>query len=498
MKTVKAKKYSRLLVFTYMFGLCSSLHATVTVNGNTITWPDNGWYQVQTADGSETLCNGGSSCAVEPGSYLVINHSTGERFLGIEVSGSVSPSDITVSGSTITWPDNGWYQVQTADGSETLCNGGSSCTVDPGSYLVINHSTDERFRGIEVSGSVSPSDITVNDNTITWPDNGWYQVQTADGSETLCNGGSSCAVEPGSYLVINHSTGERFNEVEVRGNSQGGVINATSYQSILEQMVIRLYAGFYDPAFESMKYDDNVTLVSESSDGIKVEESYACNGGGTYETVDEVGGAAASNTISLKDCLTNGVTYGGNFTSSQTFGLLLSERWDGYEAVGSADDQVRISVEKFDSFNTAVSTSRFLASEYVFITEDSQDNISNMETSVSVVSQTQAITGIFNITVNSGLSTNGVFTLSTAQDFTDLTRSSDNKISTYAMGQLEIVAEDQSKLVIDANNGDPDTFTALIESLDTVTSFTVPWSAENILPCAEINHIDSSECAIDR
>ena len=199
----------------------SNAIASPSVNGTRISWPDDGWYQVQTADGSQTLCNGGGHCDVSPGRYLVINHTTGERFNNVEVPAvgdSVNNSGVTVNGSQISWPDDGWYQVQSSDGSQTFCNGGSVCDVDPGVYLVINHSTGERFNNIEV-GATSNMGIAVNDSRISWPDDGWYQVQTADGSQTLCNGGRFCEVGPGQYLVINHTAGERFNNIEVGGDA---------------------------------------------------------------------------------------------------------------------------------------------------------------------------------------------------------------------------------------------------------------------------------------
>jgi YD repeat-containing protein len=55
------------------------------------------------------------------------------------------PGGITVSGRTISWPDDGWYQVQTDNGRTTVCEGGRSCTVpSAGTYKVINHSTDTK------------------------------------------------------------------------------------------------------------------------------------------------------------------------------------------------------------------------------------------------------------------------------------------------------------------------------------------------------------------
>lgn len=193
-----------------------------TVNGNTIQWPDDGWYQVQTTDGAITLCNGGESCTVDDGTYLVINHTSGVRYTNIIVGELESPSGITVSGQVISWPDDGWYQVQSTDGATTYCNGGSSCPVEPGNYLVINHTSGRRYTPIVVSGAPAQSMITVSGTVISWPDEGWYQVQSANGSTTYCNGGTSCEVAPGTYLVINHTTGERFNNIVVEGGDSGG------------------------------------------------------------------------------------------------------------------------------------------------------------------------------------------------------------------------------------------------------------------------------------
>jgi hypothetical protein len=193
----------------------------ISVVGGTISWPDDGWYQVQTADGSATICNGGSSCEVDPGQYLLINHTTGQRFPGVVVSEGAGPprppaiDAVTVTGNVITMPEDGWYQVQTADGSESVCNGETSCEVPAGRYLVINHTTGERFEDIVVGGStpVTPpsgvDSVTVDGTSVRWPDDGWYQVQNADTFESVCEGGVSCDVAPGTYFVINLSTGER-------------------------------------------------------------------------------------------------------------------------------------------------------------------------------------------------------------------------------------------------------------------------------------------------
>jgi len=192
----------------------------LTVSGNVISWNDDGWYQVQIEETYTEVCGGGNSCTVEPGTYVVINHTTGARYGGIVIVDEVALNGddvIEVHGNTISWPDDGWYQVQNEATFSEVCGGGSNCSVEAGSYLVINHSTGARFPGIVVGeGSVVEHEgIVVSGNTISWPDDGWYQVQDETTLAEVCSGGSFCTVEPGVYLIINHDSGERFSGVRV-------------------------------------------------------------------------------------------------------------------------------------------------------------------------------------------------------------------------------------------------------------------------------------------
>jgi len=197
----------------------------VQVEGDTISWPDDGWYQVQNSTDFVSICEGGRSCTVEPGNYIVINHTTGERFVDIVVSGGgMSENGVVVDGDTISWPDDGWYQVQNSVDFTSICEGGTSCMVEPGNYIVINHTTGERFVDIEVSGGgMSENGVVVDGDTISWPDDGWYQVQNSDDFTSICEGGASCMVEPGNYIVINHTTGQRFTDIEVGSGSGSDV-----------------------------------------------------------------------------------------------------------------------------------------------------------------------------------------------------------------------------------------------------------------------------------
>ena len=117
--------------------------------------------------------------------------------------------------------------MQNEDGYNEVCAGGRSCDVPSGSYVVINHSTGQRFEGITVTqgqssgigSSGSNSTLSVSGNIINWPNDGWYQVQRADNYAEVCAGGSSCAVSPGLYNIINHTTGIRYEGISVGGDS---------------------------------------------------------------------------------------------------------------------------------------------------------------------------------------------------------------------------------------------------------------------------------------
>jgi len=193
--------------------------AAPVVSGNEISWPNDGWYQVQDKSDYSSVCEGGRSCTVDNGTYVVINHSTGERFEDITVGSSESP--IVVSGDVISWPDDGWYQVQDAATFATICEGGSSCETGEGVFNVINLTTGERFTSVRVTGSTvvvepepeppvtTPTSLTVDGNRISWPNDGWYQVQSALTLASVCEGGSYCDVDVGPYVVINHTAGTR-------------------------------------------------------------------------------------------------------------------------------------------------------------------------------------------------------------------------------------------------------------------------------------------------
>jgi|GEM_PF-2116359 len=324
----------------------SAAVAMPTVNGTTISWPDDGaWYQVQDAITYQSICNGGTSCEVNPGTYVVINHSSGERFDNIEVGlgSSNTGTPFNLTNGTFTWPDDSWYQVQRSDTYESVCNGNAACTVTAGNYIVINHSTGTRFDNVEVgeaNGMVEPnmpalasgdprtSSWSIEGNTIVFHTDGWYQVQddfTYHSSfETICNGQSSCEVDTGAYQIINHTTGDIWQGVVV------GVNNVTWSQSQLFSANLSWSSVVYNSErFGLFNIYMNGELVSTTAANDAVITDFTR---GTYYdiTIYAVLDDGSEELIGERTVLTSGpsmavVPYGQPAQDTGTFGF---EVWD--------------------------------------------------------------------------------------------------------------------------------------------------------------------------
>ena len=59
----------------------------------------------------------------------------------------------------------------------------------------------------------------VEGNSLILAGPGWYQVQSAEDFSTVCSGLNTCEVPRGTYIVINHTTGERWEDISVFGNA---------------------------------------------------------------------------------------------------------------------------------------------------------------------------------------------------------------------------------------------------------------------------------------
>lgn len=188
-----------------------SVSASPVIEGNTISWPDDGWYEVQSVVDYASVCQGVRRCDVSPGLYTVINHTTGQRWENLSVGG-VGPVVVDI---WIKLPMDGFYIVQNAENNNTICEGLIACDVSPGTYTVTNQATGQRWENVVVTTDRTATVPVVSGNRISWSDEGWYQVLTAGTFMSVCEGGSYCEVPDGEYIVINHWTGQRWESVSV-------------------------------------------------------------------------------------------------------------------------------------------------------------------------------------------------------------------------------------------------------------------------------------------
>lgn len=68
----------------------------------------------------------------------------------------------------------------------------------------------------------SESGFTITDSVFEFPEGYWYQVQRLGSFESVCNGERRCEVEPGGYVAINHTTGERYEPIRISDDAAGG------------------------------------------------------------------------------------------------------------------------------------------------------------------------------------------------------------------------------------------------------------------------------------
>jgi len=485
-------------------------YAEVTLSGNTITWPDDGWYQVQDSNTYEIICQGGRSCDVEDGDYFV------DRFFDgggnrstISVGDSPRtaitpesfPGTLSISGKTISWSVDGWYQVLDGNTYAEICNGEASCSVPAnGQYVVINHSLNLRtnvFVGEASSGSVK-----VRDYTIFWPDDGWYQVQNAETLVSLCEGGTRCEVQPGTFIVINHTSGERFN-VEVKAGPvapiDGQQINAANAESLIRQVFKVLNGTAYDSRMisaGSIDFDNSgLSIVSEARpdnpDNTTRERTYSCsNGGSLYENFSTEGLSAQRYSHSYDSCQIGDDLIDGDVVRFLPEGNneSIELSFKDYLVLTGTDERISIRGEyrqitsdkpsSVDAQNLVDVDNLIYSYQGPGDTNVLVGNASNeydfvlRRGSPSVVNRSAKTVGVFIMGLPGLNSSTGV----ELNDGLDIVDSSVQQY--FNRGKIKIFSQlDSSSLVFDADGGDESSATVTIASKNGVSKpFTIPWT----------------------
>ncbi len=226
--------------------------AQPSVSGNLITWPDDGWYQVQDATTYASLCEGGQSCLVGAGEYIVINHTTGQRFESVQVTSD--SAGVIVTGSRISWPDDGWYQVQDAEFFREFCQGGRFCDVPDGVYNVINLTRGTRFDAIAVGGPPAQA--------IASPDPADpFGSRLEQDTESAVQGGPPSQPKNLRLDLVSNDWAE-FSWAP--SNDDGSIVEYTIYRS--DGMIYRVRADQLDPSAGSQAEIDKYWLTTSFID----------------------------------------------------------------------------------------------------------------------------------------------------------------------------------------------------------------------------------------
>lgn len=149
---------------------------------------------------------------------------------GDVASGNVT--EITAADGEILLPAGPYWQVQSEDGLTNICEGNiTQCSTGTGSFIVIDLIDQIRVDGFIVG-------VVVRDNTISWPGDDFWQVQTAGTFEPICEGREPCEVSAGTYNVINLTTGQRFENIEVGSGSSGNNSNVDDMESVFSMQLL--------------------------------------------------------------------------------------------------------------------------------------------------------------------------------------------------------------------------------------------------------------------
>ncbi|ASJ72419.1 hypothetical protein [Granulosicoccus antarcticus] len=407
---------NQLLGCTALFLSSSAAIAAPLVTGNTISWPDDGWYQVQDEQSYTEICSGTRFCAVEPGSYIVVNHSTGERFEGVKVTGDSEPaSSVTVSGNVISWPDDGWYQVQNAATFTSFCEGAQSCNVEPGNYIVINHTTGQRFENINVEGDYETPPETE-------PETGVPVITTDNHVELVSN-------------VLAIFSGKLYGD---------DILTAPDYTN---------------PAFEywpEFSYATN-ELISEPLDIV-------CSNGGTVSLVPETEGVDTLLfwNFGFENCQ-DGITMLDGQISRGIYESIVIDS-TGFRR----DDQTE--VLQYSGYLSGRSLEHWYTTDMNFSLESANHSLIVKDSTAGFDFNSTTISGQFTVQADwTGDDIIAVKVLETPSPF-DTLSPDDNK------GKLELSAGPDNRLVLNADTGDVNTVDITITADGTTSTFTQPWS----------------------
>jgi hypothetical protein len=442
------------------------------VSGNTISWPDDGWYQVQSATDYHSVCEGGTSCEVADGLYIVINHHSGERFENIAVpEGFVSgPPPAPVNARFERYSNSTgelfWNREARAAFTEVVRQGEILATTQgisfvdrtrlPGvtySYDLTAISNDgQRSRTTSVadgSGAVSPLNMENIDLVLA-------------GINQLANNNApvrlnpviaifrSAGVEPMQGLVASESTVDANNNALTNVTCADGGSYDISVQELVQEAeqepATAQRLTFSDCQFQGDTYSG---VIQFGVDGADRSIPFVPNG------ISHIG----YEEFSVSPFSGGGITLNGTTTR-----LLRGAHIHSNNALGLADQmQVTYREHANDGLIEVFDLELYNQGFYEHFTSPAPNAYLPVHR--------------LNMHVAAPWTNGRQLSILTLQDFQAF------NAGNYTEGVMRIQDEDFNMLTIDAASGDPATFTMTLQIADTVVSETRTWGSHLAFPC---------------
>jgi len=274
----------------------------------------------------------------------------------------------------------------------------------------------------------------------------------------------------------------------------GDVITVENKDQILGELLNVLYArtyeGIYDSAHFALFSEDGRIVTGNNMEESSETTTYDCESGGRIDISEQPTLSGSIQTLGLVDgCRIGEYSYNGTvkdinnglppFATSEIFSEELTEFTKSqsetqYESITSSRMGGRTGVNR-TLHNLSVSDFKKFESENALLIEGAS-------TSLDSTSDDQTFNGFFRAKITAPWTNNEQLVVSSTK-FSAPNNGQGGDRVVYTSGSLTAEAADGSSLNLNADNGDPDSFTLTIESDGSTSSFNVIWTVDNLLPC---------------
>lgn len=301
-------------------------------------------------------------------------------------------------------------------------------------------------------------------------------------------------------LVAVNASGARSAATTV-GDGTGGnddsIISVDNRDEILANLLDVFYGRVYEDVYDSARF------AFRGEQGRTAVGSGGTPGTGAFECEDGGGGSTLSGssenfseefTGSLSSCLIDGVTYNGTTEHRGNGRSTFEESVSGFSARGPEGELESLTGNVESGRTTLALTRKALSVErYQSTGGRGAVLIEDASTFVTDDNVEQSNQASFEATVTAPWTGGEPLEISTSEQFVDSDLFEPFEQVRYTQGSLTAEAADGSTLILDAANGDPDSFTLTVEAQGSASSFTIPWQPDNLLPC----FIGTAECTLD-